>query len=229
MDKQADEQKVFDMAKQDIPFLRNLELVKHDDRPDFVLKDKVGRIIGLEHFKADVYRVQDENSSHIRGGHSVLNELKEKIFQKYHPLAMSDDWTHETTEAAVNDMGKILKESLDMRSNYTYEAFLDNLHAVIHGRPSKVKGHIQKSKKYPERASYDLMGFLIEIPVPSFRYYFETPKSRQSSRAGLLLRKNQHDDSSLCVIPRQYNDAYSYHTRRNTPCFSYGDIRRIHK
>lgn len=34
-----EERQVFDMAKQDIPFLKDLELVKHDDRPDFVLKD----------------------------------------------------------------------------------------------------------------------------------------------------------------------------------------------
>jgi hypothetical protein len=53
-----EERQVFDMAKQDIPFLKDLELVKHDDRPDFVLKDKNGRIIGLEHFRADVYHGQ---------------------------------------------------------------------------------------------------------------------------------------------------------------------------
>ena len=50
-----EERQVFDMAKQDIPFLKDLELVKHDDRPDFILKDKDGRLIGLEHFRADVY------------------------------------------------------------------------------------------------------------------------------------------------------------------------------
>jgi len=31
------------MAKQDVPFLQNLELIVHDDRPDFVLRDKDGR------------------------------------------------------------------------------------------------------------------------------------------------------------------------------------------
>ena len=56
--KQKEERKVFDMAKQDILFLKDLELVTHDDKPDFVLKDKIGRKIGLEHFRADVYRVQ---------------------------------------------------------------------------------------------------------------------------------------------------------------------------
>ena len=54
-----EERKVFDMAKQDVPFLKNLELVKHDDRPDFILKDKNGRIIGLEHFRADVKWLAD--------------------------------------------------------------------------------------------------------------------------------------------------------------------------
>lgn len=38
MDKQEEEQRVFDIAKQDVPFLQYLELVKHDDRPDFILK-----------------------------------------------------------------------------------------------------------------------------------------------------------------------------------------------
>lgn len=58
-----EERQVFDMAKQDIPFLKGLELVKHNDRPDFILKDKDGRLIGLEHFRADVYQVQDKDSS----------------------------------------------------------------------------------------------------------------------------------------------------------------------
>lgn len=30
---------------------------QNDDRPDFVVKDKDGHKIGLEHFRADVYRV----------------------------------------------------------------------------------------------------------------------------------------------------------------------------
>ena len=33
---------------------------QNGDRPDFVVKDKDGHKIGLEHFRADVYRVQDE-------------------------------------------------------------------------------------------------------------------------------------------------------------------------
>ena len=40
MDKQEEELRIFNMAKQDIPFLSHLELVSHNDRPDFVLKDK---------------------------------------------------------------------------------------------------------------------------------------------------------------------------------------------
>lgn len=80
-----EERQVFDMAKQDIPFLKDLELVKHDDRPDFVLKDKNGRIIGLEHFRADVYRVVDESNFHVSGGHTVLDKSKNEVFQKYHP------------------------------------------------------------------------------------------------------------------------------------------------
>ena len=83
-----EERKVFDMAKQDVPFLKNLELVKHDDRPDFILKDKNGRIIGLEHFRADVYRVVDESNSHISGGHTILDKSKNEVFQKYHSLSV---------------------------------------------------------------------------------------------------------------------------------------------
>lgn len=181
MDKQ-EERRVFDMAKQDVPFLKHLELVTHDDRPDFVLKDEYGRKIGLEHFRADVFRAQDKNGSHVSGGHTVLNKSKGEIYQKYHHNTARGTWTDELIENAANDFfsGQI-RDSLDMQSNYTYEAFLDNLHVGVHGKQSKreVKGHIQKSQNYPDRESYDLMGFLIEIPVPSFQYYFETADSRQ--------------------------------------------------
>ena len=216
MDKQEEEQRVFDMAKQDISFLRNLELVTHDDRPDFILKDKNGCKIGLEHFRADVYRVQDENNSHISGGHTILNDSKDEIFQKYHPFAVNNLWTDEIFEDAINELhNKLIKDSLDMRSNYVYEAFLDNLRVDIHGRQHKPKGHIEKSKNYPDRDSYDLVGFLIDIPVPSFMYYFETIGSLQMSRI----------KSSLCPlnlqglkeIPRRYNEVYSYQKINGIP------------
>ena len=212
-----DERKVFDMAKQDIPFLRHLELVAHDDRPDFILKDKHGRKIGLEHFKADVYRVPDENSSHISGGHTVLNKSKDEIYQKYHPIAVNNAWTDELLENASNEFfGKFIKSYLDIRSNYVYEAFLDNLHVGIHGKSStSSKGHIQKSKNYPNRESYDLMGFLIEIPVPSFRYYFETAGSQQISRfKSLLCPLNLQ---GFGKNPRRYNEAYSYQKINGLP------------
>lgn len=102
--KQKEERKAFDMAKQDIPFLKNLALVTHDDKPDFILKDKVGRKIGLEHFRADVYRVQDENSSHISGGHTILNDSKDELFQKYHPIAVSDAWTDNILKQSAADL-----------------------------------------------------------------------------------------------------------------------------
>ena len=216
MGKQEEEQRVFDMAKQDIPFLRNLELVTHDDRPDFILKDINDRKIGLEHFRADVYRVQDENSFHISGGHTILNDSKDEIFQKYHTFAVNNSWTDEISENAINELYiKLIKGSLDMRSNYVYEAFLDNLHVGIHGRRHKPKGHIEKSKNYPGRKSYDLMGFLIEIPVPSFMYYFETIGSQQISRSKSLLCPLNLQ--GLNEIPRRYNGAYSYQKINGIP------------
>lgn len=206
---------VFDMAKQDVRFLRHLELITHNDRPDFVLKDNCGRKIGLEHFRADVYRVQDENSSHISSGNAILNEYKDKVYQKYHPVTVNNTWTDEITKDASDEVIEQIKGSLDMRSNYKYESFLDNLHVSIHGRTQKVKGHIQKSKDYPNRESYDLMGFLIEIPVPSFHYYFETVESQQVSRAkSLLCPLNLQDFND---IPRRYNEAYSYQKINGLP------------
>lgn len=98
-----EERQVFDMAKQDIPFLKDLELVKHDDRPDFVLKDKNGRIIGLEHFRADVYRVVDESNFHVSGGHTVLDKSKNEVFQKYHFFSVDNTWTDQLLENATND------------------------------------------------------------------------------------------------------------------------------
>lgn len=172
------EQRVFDMAKKDVLFLKQCELVRHDDRPDFVLKDRCGLKIGLEHFTADVYRVQDKNSSHISAGHNVLAKLNHEIYQKYHSV---DKWNNEDINNASIDLSKGIKASLVMQSGYEYDAFLDNLHVGIHGKPLKVKGHIQKSKNYPNRKSYDLMGFLIGVPVPAFQYYFETVDSRQMS------------------------------------------------
>lgn len=210
-----EERRAFDMAKQDVQFLRHLELVTHDDRPDFVLKDECGRKIGLEHFRADVYRVQDENSSHVSGGHTILNKSKDEIYQKYHPIAVHDIWTDKLAENASNEFVGLIKDSFDMQSNYKYESFLDNLHVSIHGRSPKVKGHIQKSKNYPDRGSYDLMGFLIEIPVPSFRYYFETDGSQQISRfKSVLCPLNLQ---GFCNIPRRYNDAYSFQKINGLP------------
>ena len=210
-----EEWRAFDMAKQDIQFLRHLELVTHDDRPDFVLKDECGRKIGLEHFRADVYRVQDENSSHVSGGHTILNKSKDEIYQKYHPITVHDIWTDKLAENASNEFVGLIKDSFDMQSNYKYESFLDNLHVSIHGRSPKVKGHIQKSNNYPDRGSYDLMGFLIEIPVPSFRYYFETDGSQQISRfKSVLCPLNLQ---GFCNIPRRYNDAYSFQKINGLP------------
>lgn len=197
-----EEQRVFNMAKQDIPFLKHLELVTHDDRPDFVLKDKDGHKIGLEHFRADVYRVQDENSPHISGGHTILNDYKDEIFRKYHPFAVNNSWTDEIFENATNELcNRLIKGSLDMQSNYVYEAFLDNLHVGIHGRQHKPKGHIEKSKNYPNRESYDLMGFLIEIPIPSFEFYFETYLSQKISQIQSLLHRYP--------IQRRFNGTHS--------------------
>lgn len=216
MTKQEEERRAFDMAKLDVPFLRNLELVKHDDRPDFVLKDKNGRKIGLEHFRADVYRVQDINSSHIKGGHTILNKSKDEIFQKYHQFAVNDSWTDEIFENAMNELfNKSIKGSLAMQSNYVYEAFLDNLRVGIHGRQPKPKGHIEKSRNYPDRKSYDLMGFLIEIPVPSFMYYFETIGSRQISRTKSLLRPLNRQGFN--EMSRRYNEAYSHQKINGIP------------
>lgn len=185
MDKQEEELRIFNMAKQDIPFLSHLELVSHNDRPDFVLKDK-NRKIGLEHFRADVYRVQDKNSSHISGGHTILNNSKNELLQKYHPFAVGT-WNDEIDEQAATETSELLRDFVDMRSNYEYEAFLDNLRVGIHGKSPKWNGHIRKSKNYPDRESYDLMGFLIEIPIPSFHYYFETYWSQKISRFQSLL------------------------------------------
>lgn len=214
MDKQ-EERRIFDMAKQDVPFLSHLELVAHDDRPDFVLKDMYGRKIGLEHFRADVYRVQDENSSHVSGGHTILNKSKDEIYQKYHPAAVNNTWTDKLVENASNEVAGHIKDSFDMQSNYKYESFLDNLHVSIHGRSPKVRGHIQKSKKYPDRDSYDLMGFLIEIPIPSFHYYFETGGSQQISRFKLLLCSLNLQE--FCDAPRRYNEAYSFQKINGLP------------
>ena len=206
--KQQEEQHVFDMAKRDVPFLQHLELVSHDDRPDFVLRDEKGRKIGLEHFRADVYRVQDENSSHVSGGHTILNKSKDDIYQKYHLVAVNNTWTDELIKNASDGFVGILKDSFDMQSKYKYESFLDNLHVGIHGRLPKVNGHIQKSQKYPDRESYDLMGFLIDIPVPSFHYHFETIGSQQISRIkSLLCPLNLQGFGD---IPRRYNEAYSF-------------------
>lgn len=219
--KQKEERKAFDMAKQDIPFLKDLALVTHDDKPDFILKDKVGRIIGLEHFRADVYRVQDENSSHISGGHTVLNDLKNELFQKYHPIAVSDAWTDNILKQSADDLfGRHMKTILDMQSHYTYEAFLDNLHVGIHGRPPKVKGHVQKSKNYPNRESYDLMGFLIEIPVPSFHYYFETNGSQEVSKFYSRLCKPPLNLQRYEKISRRFNEGYSYQKINGLPITS---------
>lgn len=215
MNKQ-EEKRVFDMAKQDVPFLSHLELIAHGDRPDFVLKDKYGRKIGLEHFRADVYRAQDEKNSHISGGHTVLNKSKDEIYQKYHNVAINDAWTDELIKNASNELfGGFIKDSLNMRSNYIYESFLDNLHVSIHGRPPKVKGHIKKSQKYPDRESYDLMGFLIEIPVSSFQYYFETVGSQQISWVKSLLCPLNLQGFGL--MKRRYNEAYSYQKINGIP------------
>ncbi|WP_182430884.1 hypothetical protein [Clostridium sp. AF50-3] len=116
MDKQEEELQIFNMAKQDIPFLSHLELVSHNDRPDFVLKDKNNRKIGLEHFRADVYRVQDKNSSHISGGHTILNNSKDELFQKYHPFAVNGTWNDEMVEQAATEASELLLDFIDMRS-----------------------------------------------------------------------------------------------------------------
>lgn len=217
MDKKDEERRIFNMAKQDISFLKHLELVRHDDRPDFVLKDKYGRKIGLEHFRADVYRVQDVNSSHVRGGHTILNNIKANLFEKYHPFVISNTWTDKTTKHAANEFCECIKSSLDMQSHYEYEAFLDNLRVGIHGKSTKVKGHIQKSRNYPERESYDLMGFLIEIPVPSFEYYFETITSQSISQFKSLLPRYPLNIQGLGNIPRRFNEAYSYQKINGLP------------
>lgn len=191
------EEQIFNMAKQDIPFLKNLKLDKHVDRPDFVLKDDYGHKIGLEHFRADVYRVQDANSSHISGGHTILNKVQDEIYRQYHLTVVNNEWNNEIMKNASNEIyNKAIKNALIMRSNYKYEEFIDNIHVGIHGNPPKINGHIQKSKNYPDRESYDLMGFLIEIPVPSFRYCFETTKSQKISY-------------NCNKIPRRYNSIYS--------------------
>lgn len=161
-----EERQVFDMAKQDIPFLKDLELVKHDDRPDFVLKDKNGRIIGLEHFRADVYRVVDESNFHVSGGHTVLDKSKNEVFQKYHSFSVDNTWTDQLLENATNDVLEIANDSLNMQRNYKYEDFLDNLRVGIHGRLPKVKGHIQKSQNYPNRANYHGQYFDKSTPKP---------------------------------------------------------------
>lgn len=207
-----EERQVFDMAKQDIPFLKGLELVKHNDRPDFILKDKDGRLIGLEHFRADVYQVQDKDSSHISGGHTTLDKSKKEVFQRYHSFSTHNTWTDELLENASNNLFVIAKNTLDMQSNYVYEDFLDNLRVGIHGRPSGVKGHIQKSQNYPDRKNYDLMGFLIEVPVPSFQYYFETASSQRISRAKSLVCRYPlaTNISNSRKIQRQYNNGCSY-------------------
>lgn len=207
-----EERQVFDMAKQDIPFLKDLELVKHDDRPDFVLKDKNGRIIGLEHFRADVYRMVDESNSHVSGGHTVLDKSKNEVFQKYHSFSVDNTWTDQLLENATNDALEIANDSLNMQRNYKYEDFLDNLRVGIHGRLPKVKGHIQKSQNYPNRANYDLMGFLIEVPIPSFQYYFETTSSQKISQAKSLVCRYPlaTDIQNFREILRQYNNGYSY-------------------
>lgn len=215
MDKKEEEQRAFDMAKQDVPFLKSLELVAHSERPDFVLKDKCGRKIGLEHFRADVYRVQDENSRHVSGGHTILNKNKDDVYQKYHPFVISNTWTDELTENAANDSFGLVKSCIEMQSNYTYEAFLDNLHVGLYGKAPNGNGHIQKSKKYPERDSYDLMGFLIEIPVPAFQYYFETMGSQQISWLRIALYPFALPENYK--TPRRYNDAYSYQKINGLP------------
>lgn len=217
MDKQEEELRIFNMAKQDIPFLSHLELVSHNDRPDFVLKDKNNRKIGLEHFRADVYRVQDKNSSHISGGHTILNNSKDELFQKYHPFAVNGTWNDEMVEQAATEASELLLDFIDMRSNYEYEAFLDNLRVGLHGRSPKWNGHIRKSKNYPDRESYNLMGFLIEIPIPSFDYYFETDWSQKMSRFQSLLCHFPLKLQGFERIPRRFNEAYSHQKINGLP------------
>lgn len=210
-----EERCVFDIAKQDVQFLKHLELVAHNDRPDFILKDNCGRKIGLEHFRADVYRVQDENSFHVSGGHTVLNKSKDEIYQKYHSITVDNIRTDERIKNAIDEFSGLIKDSCDMQSNYKYESFLDNLHVGIHGKPPKVKGHVQKSKNYPDRESYYLMGFLIEIPIPSFHYCFETIGSQQISRTKSLLCPLNLPE--LGKIQKWYNEAYSYQKINGLP------------
>lgn len=218
MDKQKEEQQAFDMAKQDVPFLHHLKVIEHNDRPDFILEDENGRKIGLEHFRADVYRVQDANNAHISGGHTVLNNSKDELYLKYHPYAVADTWNDNIIKQSANDLfGGYIKKILDMQSRYTYEAFLDNLHVAIHGRHPKPKGHVQKSKNYPDRNSYDLMGFLIEIPVPSFHYYFETNGSQEVSKFYSRLCRPPLNLQGYEKISKRFNDGYSYQKINGIP------------
>ena len=123
MDKQKEEQQAFDMAKQDVPFLHHLKVIEHNDRPDFILEDENGRKIGLEHFRADVYRVQDTNSPHVSGGHTILNKAKCELFEKYHPFSVNDTWNDSAAKSASNDLAAYIKYFNIRMNRASYEGF----------------------------------------------------------------------------------------------------------
>lgn len=209
-EKKEEELAVFELACQDVPWLSNLKLVRHDDRPDFVLANAEGDIVGLEHFRADTYRTIDPiQPTHVVGGHTVLKDKADVLMAEYQLLALSNNWTAEINLAAEHGLMDLVKTNIELQAAYTYEEFLDNLHVTIHGRIPKPKGHVQKSQAYPDRGKYAAMGFLIGVPVPSFDYHFESSKSQALSQAKNVLQSSPFQCGDLSKIERRYNDCSS--------------------
>ena len=178
MGKQKNERRVFDMAKQDVLFLKNLKLIAHSDRPDFVLEDSNGRRIGLEHFKADTFTKQNKNNSSFSSGNAIIENRINNLSKEYRNSMVNDVLDDVIAQNETKDLSNLIKDRINMQSQYRYEDFINNLHFVIHGMNGR-KGHIAKSKQYPNRESFYKMGFLIEVPVPRFQYYFKVKHKEQ--------------------------------------------------
>ena len=152
--KKSIEYRSLNAAVTNLNFLKALTDISTPDqeKPDFVLIDKVNNRIGIEHFCIDISMGSRKNS-----GARISQSTIRYIYEKYHGNIINQE------NGALSEIEDMLSRLVKDWQNFNYQTFCDNFKRVFNEHYSKVG-------EYKTNSNLTSIGFLIEFLVPNPTY-----------------------------------------------------------
>lgn len=169
MTKQENEEKCILLAIHNVPELKGFRIEEKRERPDFVLKNDEGEIIGVEHFLVDTLLEEKHQSNKAPADsppkylsvHRKADGRFKKIYEKYQGEKIND---HELE--ALGEIEPVLNDILKGETDFSYESFLREFFRIFMEHAKNIMVYRDNLSSSPDGTPAKL-GFLCEVSVNS--------------------------------------------------------------